>query len=66
MNEDEDQLSVGQIKDALAEKTVAAVVMGENGNVVVQYGDKVTVVQSDDAARLSARLLEVIADFRDQ
>ncbi|EHK2884640.1 hypothetical protein MIR95_02850 [Vibrio parahaemolyticus] len=46
----------------LQEKALASVIMGENGNVVVQYCDSITVYKQDNSADLAAKLLKLVAE----
>ncbi|HBC3449605.1 TPA: hypothetical protein NKX81_003595 [Vibrio parahaemolyticus] len=54
--------SVQFMQEILKEKAVASVVMGESGNVVVQYCDSITVYSRDNSADLAAKLLSIIAE----
>ncbi|EHK9605225.1 hypothetical protein HJA69_003687 [Vibrio alginolyticus] len=54
--------SVQFMQEILREKAVASVVMGESGNVVVQYCDSITVYSRDNSADLAAKLLSIIAE----
>lgn len=50
------------MQEILKEKAVASIVMGESGNVVVQYCDSITVYSRDNSADLAAKLLSIIAE----
>ncbi|MCG9619447.1 hypothetical protein L1D56_05590 [Vibrio diabolicus] len=54
--------SVQFMQEILREKAVASVVMGESGNVVVQYCDSITVYGRENSADLAAKLLSIIAE----
>ncbi|ELA9875813.1 hypothetical protein V4F55_003478 [Vibrio parahaemolyticus] len=54
--------SIQFMQEILREKAVASVVMGESGNVVVQYCDSITVYSRDNSADLAAKLLGIIAE----
>ncbi|HCG9922765.1 TPA: hypothetical protein ACPVXI_003988 [Vibrio parahaemolyticus] len=54
--------SVQFMQEILKEKAVASIVMGESGNVVVQYCDSITVYSRDNSADLAAKLLSIIAE----
>ncbi len=56
--------SVQFMQEILREKAVASVVMGESGNVVVQYCDSITVYSRDNSADLAAKLLSIIAEIQ--
>ncbi|MFV8452372.1 hypothetical protein ACNO65_20270 [Vibrio campbellii] len=64
-NQQPEELEEGSVKfmqEILKEKAVASVVMGESGNVVVQYCDSITVYSRDNSAGLAAKLLGIIAE----
>lgn len=61
-SQDDDTLSVEKMQNALNEKAVASVVLGENGTLVVQYGEKLKLYPHENSAKLASRLLEVIAE----
>ncbi|EGQ8233536.1 hypothetical protein GWA11_17275 [Vibrio parahaemolyticus] len=57
--------SIQFMQEILREKAVASVVMGESGNVVVQYCDSITVYSRDNSADLAAKLLSIIAETQE-
>lgn len=59
------EASVGFMQGVLQERAIASVVMGENGNLVVQYCDRITVYKADNSAALAAKLLKIIAEVQE-
>ena len=67
MNDDKQQEefeegSIRFMQTILHEKALASVVMGKNGNIVVQYCDSITVYKQDNSADLAAKLLKLVAE----
>ncbi|EGQ7778938.1 MULTISPECIES: hypothetical protein [Vibrio] len=70
MNDDKQQEefeegSIRFMQTILQEKALASVVMGKNGNVVVQYCDSITVYKQDNSAYLAAKLLKLVAEAQE-
>ena len=61
-HEEYEEGSVKFMQEILTEKSIASVIMGESGTVVVQYVDKITVFNRENSASLAAKLLSLIAE----
>ncbi|EMA2437271.1 hypothetical protein U2G67_002666 [Vibrio parahaemolyticus] len=61
-HEEYEEGSVKFMQEILTEKSIASVIMGESGTVVVQYVDKITVFSRENSASLAAKLLSLIAE----
>ncbi len=57
--------SIQAMQEILKEKSVASVVLGENGTLVVQFGDKLTLYKREISAGLASKLLALIAETQE-
>ncbi|EGQ8007514.1 hypothetical protein OL330_000865 [Vibrio parahaemolyticus] len=51
------------IHEDMGEKVVASLVLSDEGNLIVQYGDKIIVYKNAVSARPASELLKIVADF---
>ncbi|HCE1775825.1 TPA: hypothetical protein NGS17_002413 [Vibrio parahaemolyticus] len=51
------------IHEDLGEKVVASLVLSDEGNLIIQYGDKIIVYKNAVSARPASELLKIVADF---
>ncbi|MCA0935798.1 hypothetical protein LCL85_09685 [Vibrio alginolyticus] len=51
------------MNEAMQEKSIASVMLSENGSIIVQYGDKIKVYQNDTSAKPASELFKIVSDF---
>lgn len=51
------------IHEDLGEKVVASLVLSDEGNLIIQYGDKIIIYKNAVSARPASELLKIVADF---
>lgn len=54
--------SIENIKDALREKTVAAVILGDEGTLLLQCGKKMSALDSELSPKYASSLMKIISD----
>lgn len=55
-------MTVNEIANGLREKTVAAVVLGDEGTLLVQCGEKLTALDASLSPKYAASLMKVVAE----
>ncbi|MCY9875368.1 hypothetical protein OTK59_02205 [Vibrio natriegens] len=53
------------LHDEMGERAIASVALSYEGNLIVQYGDKVVVYKTATSARPASEFLKIVADFID-